>query len=440
MDEGSTYELTLGTVSDPGNDSVSEYVVHWGDGSSDTYYANGVVTHVYADGPATPTITVDLVDEDGTHTDTGSLSLTVDNVAPTIALSGAAGVDEGSTYELTLGTINDPGDDTVTEYTVHWGDGFSDVYSAAVVATTSGVVTHVYDNGPSTPEITVDLVDEDGIFLAAGSLDVVVNNVNPTATFIAPTPVNEGTLLVLALTAPFDPSVADTNAGFDYAFDCGSGSLIPAATPTASCSTYGTAGWRTVRGEIRDQDDGFTIYPADVYVTPSREVIEDLREDLALLLPTGDKNDDKDIEKAIKAIDKSLNSDFWDTGSRLTKKGNKVFDEMKSAVKDLEKVDSGPASAVIAGLVEVSRVLAFVQIADAEAANGNPKDLAKAAERMVEAQEEIDAGNYDKAIDDYKKAWEYARKAAGKPIEAASIDMSDVIEMLYQLFLPISTK
>ena len=50
----------------------------------------------------------------------------VDNVAPTIAISGAANVDEGSAYSLTLGAVTDPGTDTVSSYIVHWGDGNSD--------------------------------------------------------------------------------------------------------------------------------------------------------------------------------------------------------------------------------------------------------------------------------------------------------------------------
>ena len=57
-----------GAVTDPGADTVSSYVVHWGDGNTDTYASNGAKTHTYADGPNDYTITVDLVDEDGTFT------------------------------------------------------------------------------------------------------------------------------------------------------------------------------------------------------------------------------------------------------------------------------------------------------------------------------------------------------------------------------------
>src|SRR5262249_30567287 len=64
VNEGAAYTLTLGAVTDPGTDSVTQYIVHWGDGSSDTYTTAGAKTHAYADGPATRAITVDLVDED----------------------------------------------------------------------------------------------------------------------------------------------------------------------------------------------------------------------------------------------------------------------------------------------------------------------------------------------------------------------------------------
>src|SRR5205085_1795239 len=127
--------------------------------NDDTYGSNGVKTHTYADGPNTRAITVDLVDEDGTFKiGRASCREQVDNVAPTIAISGAANVNEGSLYSLTLGAVTDPGADTVTSYVVHWGDGNDDTYGS------NGVKTHTYADGPNTRAITVDLVDEDGTF------------------------------------------------------------------------------------------------------------------------------------------------------------------------------------------------------------------------------------------------------------------------------------
>jgi Big-like domain-containing protein/HYDIN/CFA65/VesB family protein len=269
VNEGSAYSLTLGAVTDPGTDTVSSYVVRWGDGSSDTYSTNvGAKTHTYADGPAGETITVDLVDEDGTFLAAGGTSVTVDNVAPTISPSGAAHVNEGSAYSLTLGAVTDPGTDTVSSYVVHWGDGSSDTYSTNV-----GAKTHTYADGPAGETITVDLVDEDGTFLAAGGTSVTVDNVAPTATFSNDGPVAEGSAAAISFAAPSDPSSADTTAGFHYSYACAGGAAALATTyaaastsATSSC-TYGDNGSETVYGRIFDKDNGYTTYSTTVAVT-----------------------------------------------------------------------------------------------------------------------------------------------------------------------------
>ena len=100
-------------------------------------------------------------DGDG-GSDSDSLAVTVTNVAPTIAISGNANVNEGSAYTLTLGAVTDPGTDTVTSYVVHWGDGNTNTYA------TNGAKTHTYADGANDYDITVDLVDEDGTFLDRG--------------------------------------------------------------------------------------------------------------------------------------------------------------------------------------------------------------------------------------------------------------------------------
>ena len=86
------------------------------------------------------TVSVEVTDSKG-KTGSAQQLVTVNNVAPTISVTGPESVDEGSVYTLTLGDVTDPGDDTVSEYTVHWGDGLSDTY------TESGEVTHTYADG-----------------------------------------------------------------------------------------------------------------------------------------------------------------------------------------------------------------------------------------------------------------------------------------------------
>ncbi|MEZ6122866.1 MAG: PKD domain-containing protein [Planctomycetaceae bacterium] len=64
-----TYTLTLTDV-DPGNDTISSWIVNWGDGSIDTYVGDpSSVTHVYSNDLAglTFNISVSAIDEDGQY-------------------------------------------------------------------------------------------------------------------------------------------------------------------------------------------------------------------------------------------------------------------------------------------------------------------------------------------------------------------------------------
>ena len=141
---------------------------------------------------------------------TYSADVTVNNVAPTITISGAASVNEGSTYSLTLGAVSDPGTDLVTSYVVHWGDGTSDTY------TTAGAHTHTYADGPATRAITVDLVAADGTHLnRANPLSVAVNNVAPTGATAGPSGGVRGQPRDFTLSAA-DVSGVDQAAGFEF--------------------------------------------------------------------------------------------------------------------------------------------------------------------------------------------------------------------------------
>jgi hypothetical protein len=258
VNEGSSYSLTLGSVTDPGDDTVTNYHVDWGDGSSDDYATNGVKTHTYADGPNNWNITVDLTDEDGTFTDTANAqAVQVDNVAPTIDISGNANVNEGSSYSLTLGSVTDPGDDTVTNYHVDWGDGSSDDYA------TNGVKTHTYADGPNSWSITVDLTDEDGTFNdAADDLQVQVDNVKPapvidslSGTGVTACVAGNTVTLGFSWTDP-----AGTNDLYDYSINWGDGSPATTASnqtsPISGAAHNYAAGTYSIVVTVNDDDAG----------------------------------------------------------------------------------------------------------------------------------------------------------------------------------------
>ena len=144
--EGDVHTLSVTAPIRPGRTTRSRtsWTVNWGDGIVERSGRprRQLAFLLLRATTATFTSNVRLTDGDG-GADTGSTAVTVDNVAPTIAISGAADRERGLGYSLTLGAVTDPGTDTVTSYVVHWGDGITNTYG------TSGVKTHTYADGPN---------------------------------------------------------------------------------------------------------------------------------------------------------------------------------------------------------------------------------------------------------------------------------------------------
>ncbi len=130
--------------------------------------------HTYADGDQTHTITVTIVDEDGSHTLVQTLGVQVLNESPVIDRLGGVEVRAGEVFTLDIGDVIDPGDDTPTGYVIDWGDGTSP-QTVGVVDT----VTHVYAND-GTYLMSVTVVDEDGSH-APGTGDYTLNIVHEDA-------------------------------------------------------------------------------------------------------------------------------------------------------------------------------------------------------------------------------------------------------------------
>ena len=207
------------------------------------------------DAPGGTDYTVTLkVDDDDLGSSTDAVTFTVTNVAPTITLIGAATHDEGSTaYQVTLGAVNDPGLDTITQYAVFWGDNQADTY------TTAGIKTHTYDDDAlfMAGEISVTLVDEDGLHQDAGVLPLTVNNVAPTGLALNPGLVNEGSSGLVVIAGQFDPSAADTLAGFLYDYDFNNNNVIEVALGEIADTASASA---TVPGSFLDDDPSKTIH------------------------------------------------------------------------------------------------------------------------------------------------------------------------------------
>ena len=149
-----------------------QWTINWGDGTQVCRGNPSSVTHTYADGTTNYTISATATDEDGTFAAGNTVAVTVNNVAPTLTISGAASVNEGSSYTLNCRLRS--GADTISQWTINWGDG------TQVVSGNPSSVTHTYADGTDSYTISATATDEDGTYAAGNTVAVTVNNVAPT--------------------------------------------------------------------------------------------------------------------------------------------------------------------------------------------------------------------------------------------------------------------
>lgn len=166
IDEGGTATLT-GNMSDISVLDSFTLLVVWGDGTQDTYsYPAGntafTETHVYVDDDPTGSpsdlnyIDLSLWDDDG-GLGTDSVSITVNNVAPTLAPGQDQVLFENDILNLSL-ALSDPGlADTYTAV-IDWGDGSA--VEPGLVANGMVSASHLYPTFGSY-NINVTLTDDD---------------------------------------------------------------------------------------------------------------------------------------------------------------------------------------------------------------------------------------------------------------------------------------
>src|SRR6476659_5362533 len=132
--------------------------MHRGDGTPDEVVLGHPASawHTFVDGPANITISATATDEDGTYAAANTVSVAVQNVAPSIPLSGPSVVPEGVATHWTLGPFTfDPGQDEISQVIVHWGDGNDESFPLGQVLGLGGLA-HAYAAGPNAYTISID--------------------------------------------------------------------------------------------------------------------------------------------------------------------------------------------------------------------------------------------------------------------------------------------
>ncbi len=196
VNEQSTYTLSL-SATDPGQ-TVSSWAITWGDGDTQNVSGNpSSVTHTFATGPNSYTISATATDGTGTYSASNTVAVTVAHLPPTLTLSGAASMNEESLYSLGLSGVELAGaGHTISAWLITWGDG-----STSNVSGNPSSVTHTYSIGPNHYTITATATDDVGTYSASNTIMVSVAHVPPTLTLSGSSSVNEESLYTLDLSA-----------------------------------------------------------------------------------------------------------------------------------------------------------------------------------------------------------------------------------------------
>ena len=137
----------------------------------------GQLSWTAPDGPASASFTVRVRDQAGASS-LQTFQVAVVNLPPQVQASGAATVNVGQTFELTM-AYTDPGADTVTAWSIDWGDGTTTVAPGAQTR-----ASHVFSQAAAALSVTVRAQDDDGEWIA-NTLTLRVLALVPTPT---PTP------------------------------------------------------------------------------------------------------------------------------------------------------------------------------------------------------------------------------------------------------------
>jgi hypothetical protein len=127
----------------------------------------------------------------------------------------------------------------------------------------------------------------------------------------------------------------------------------------------------------------------------------------------------KDIDRlteAIRKLDDASSPDVWlpDGNHLVCTQGDAVFNRYKDAVQKLMEMIQDTSTPAIPDatiqnwinvLVAIDRDLAQTAITEASAAGVEPKKINKALADLAQADADAASGGFDRAIEDYRKAW-----------------------------------
>jgi beta-glucanase (GH16 family) len=207
---------------------------------------------------------------------------------------------------------------------------------------------------------------------------------------------------------PYDPNLIDDFSYGAYKWDSPTGLILSPFEISAADALA-----------IPGQDAYETVLQVAPTAGPSpsamqAQVIATLNE----LVPTGNRQDDRRIAKAVQRIQQSLASSYWLSDYYLAQpSGRQVFDRGKQAIQELMKVveagnaTAGAAQAAIDQLLTAQGTLVDLALNLAITNNGAAARIEEAVIEQANAEAAIADGDYDNAVSNYREAWRNSGKA-----------------------------
>ncbi|MEM7000739.1 MAG: PKD domain-containing protein, partial [Pseudomonadota bacterium] len=277
IDEGATLNFT-GSFTDPGVQDT--HTIEWDFGDGNVSSGSLTPSHVYTD-DGTYTVTLTVTDDDG-GVGSDTLMVLVNDLAPTVVLTGDNALTEGDTgaYDAS-GSTSAP--DAIVGY--EWDWDYDGTFDAA--ADSGAMATHLFpENGTFT--VAVRVTDDDGS-QTIGTLDVVVANANPVVEAGADqNNVQIGATIALDPATFTDAGVLDTHTA---TIDWGDGSSEAGSVAQGSGSgavtgthAYASAGNYVVTVTVTDDDGGVgsDTFNVEVVATPNTPPLVDAGPDSSI--------------------------------------------------------------------------------------------------------------------------------------------------------------
>ena len=363
-------------------------------------------SHIWSD-DGTFLVTARISDDDGGFNQY-TTEVVVENSPPVVVPRGSFSLLEGlKSMPMTLVWFTDPGTSDTHTARIDWGDDclewgkVSEVNGQGSV----GLHSHIYANN-HIYIIKVTVADDDGA-RAYGYIEVTVRNVAPTPSIdLVVNP--SGDFILPGDEVEFYGSVWDPGI-YDKIFtewDFGDGSPVihGGLTPTHA---FAQSGEYIVTLTATDSDGDSRSVTVNIVVDTPQDVTEEIQDELLGIDPPPEAQDE--IDKAIGNLDDAI--DAFENDDVKT-----AYDELKDVVRDLMKAQSEGADTqeVIDDILAFLEDLARLAIEDAaEAVGADDERVVKAQEYFDLAMAYIASGEYDKAVDELRKAYEEAMKALG---------------------------